>query len=112
MLKQLNNETDWSNALNESDRFFLLKNSTTCPVSHEGYRQFEKFAAQHPEETFYYLNVQDARALSNKIAEDTGIKHESPQVFLFNGGSPVWNASHWSITVKKMEEVLTEGAKA
>jgi bacillithiol system protein YtxJ len=107
MLKQLTSEQAWKKVLEENPQFFLLKNSTTCPVSHEGYRQFEKFAENHPNEAFFYLNVQDSRPLSNLIAEETGVKHESPQVFLFKDGSQVWNASHWSITVKKMEEVIS-----
>jgi bacillithiol system protein YtxJ len=52
----------------------------------------------------YYLHVQEARALSNYIAETYSIKHESPQALLFKDGKVVWDASHWKITYASLQE--------
>ena len=48
----------------------------------------------------YYLYVQDARDVSNRVAEQYSMKHESPQVLYIKDGMVVWNTSHWNI--KKM----------
>ncbi|WP_163101200.1 bacillithiol system redox-active protein YtxJ [Peribacillus alkalitolerans] len=84
------------------DSFFLLKHSLTCPVSHAAYEEYVKVANDEKDIKMAYLAVQEARLLSNHIADTFSIKHESPQAFLFNNGEPVWNASHWKITKKSL----------
>ena len=44
----------------------------------------------------------------HEIAEKFEIKHESPQVLLFNNGKAVWNASHWKITNRAIKNAQTE----
>lgn len=51
----------------------------------------------------YFIDVRASRELSNKIAELTGVKHESPQVVIVKDGEAVWNASHGAIN---SEDVL------
>ncbi|MBY6035159.1 bacillithiol system redox-active protein YtxJ [Fictibacillus nanhaiensis] len=103
-LIQLHNEQDWNLVKEQKTHIVLMKNSTTCPVSHEAFKQYQKFASENDKETFYYLNVQDSRPLSNLIAEESGVKHESPQVLIFQGNTVVWHDSHWNITNKKLTE--------
>lgn len=85
--------------------FFVLKNSTTCPISQAAYEEYESFADDRSAQVFYYLNVQDARELSNKLAEEFQVKHESPQVLLIKDGEVLWHDSHWAITYSKLEDV-------
>lgn len=84
--------------LNEKKTFLFVKHSLTCPISQSAFEEFEKFAEDYPSVATYYLYVQDARPLSNYIAETFGVKHESPQALLFENGSVVWHTSHWNIT--------------
>ena len=102
-LKKITTIEEFENLLNQS-RFFLLKNSTTCSISTEAFNEYERVSTEIPNATMYYLNVQEARPLSNYIAETFEIKHESPQAFLFENGSPVWNDSHWKITYKTLKD--------
>lgn len=95
---------EFNQILEENERFLFFKNSTTCPISHAAFEEFENFVADQEQVPCYYLNVQEARPLSNHIAEATGVKHESPQALLFKGGDVVWNASHWKITYSSLEE--------
>ncbi|WP_078414061.1 bacillithiol system redox-active protein YtxJ [Priestia abyssalis] len=90
--------------LQEKNHFLFLKHSITCPISKAGYDEFAKFAGEHPDIDSYFLHVQEARALSNYIAERFDIKHESPQAFIIKNQEVVWNASHWNITSKAMNE--------
>jgi len=80
------------------EEFLFVKNSLTCPISQAAFEEYQEFAGQHNEYPCYHLHVQDSRPLSNYIAEQFGIKHESPQALLFKGKEIVWNASHWKIT--------------
>ena len=59
-----------------------------------------KRIARRREVPAYYLYVQDARDVSNRVAEQYSIRHESPQVLYIKDGMVVWNTSHWNI--KKM----------
>ena len=59
-----------------------------------------KRIAEEREVPAYYLYVQDARDVSNRVAEQYSIRHESPQVLYIKDGMVVWNTSHWNI--KKM----------
>jgi bacillithiol system protein YtxJ len=79
-------------------RFLFIKHSLTCPISQAAFREYEKFVSDYPEVDTYYLYVQEARPLSNYIAETFGVKHESPQALLFENGAVVWHTSHWNIT--------------
>lgn len=85
---------------------FLLKHSSTCPISQAAFKEYEKFAQDHDEIPAYYLIVQKARPLSNYIAEHFQIKHESPQAILLKDDSAVWNASHWSISEASLTAAL------
>ncbi|HWO96337.1 MAG TPA: bacillithiol system redox-active protein YtxJ [Bacillus sp. (in: firmicutes)] len=92
--------------LQQENHFLFLKHSITCPISKAGYDEFAKFADEHTDIASYFLHVQEARELSNYIAEKFGIKHESPQAFVIKGQEVVWHASHWNITSKAMSEYI------
>lgn len=102
-LQKLSTFEELTHFLEEKQTLFLLKNSTTCPISHEAFRQYEKLGNESPE-TIYYLNVQEARPFSNEIAETYQVKHESPQVLLFKNKAITWHTSHWDITYKNLKE--------
>lgn len=50
------------------------------------------------------IRVVESRAASNRVAEVTGIKHESPQVILFKDGQPVFDRDNWEITPDALDE--------
>jgi bacillithiol system protein YtxJ len=53
--------------------------------------------------------VQQNRELSRLVAEETGIRHESPQIILFRNGKAVWSASHGAVTLDAMRTALGGG---
>ncbi|WP_144460553.1 bacillithiol system redox-active protein YtxJ [Siminovitchia fortis] len=109
-LKQITSEAEWEALLQGSKEkpAFLFKHSTTCPVSANAYKEYQEFATDLDK---YYLIVSESRPVSNQVAEDLGIKHESPQIFLLDDGKAAWNTSHWNITEKNMKEALEENIK-
>ncbi|KAB7705875.1 bacillithiol system redox-active protein YtxJ [Bacillus aerolatus] len=94
---------DFERLVEENERFFFFKHSTTCPVSANAFDEYTAFLNEHPDEKGYYLAVQDSRELSNYIADEYGITHQSPQAFLFESGKPSWHESHWKITQEQLK---------
>ena len=92
--------------LSEQRRTIIFKHSLTCPVSTAGFREFEKYLESRDdseEATFALIQIQNQRPLSNHVADVTGVKHESPQALVMEGGKVLWHASHWKITVASLK---------
>ncbi|HYN86863.1 MAG TPA: bacillithiol system redox-active protein YtxJ [Pyrinomonadaceae bacterium] len=83
----------------------VFKHSTTCPISAAAYREMSQVGA-----AVALVVVQQARQLSNEIAQRTGVAHESPQALVLRNGKVVWSASHWRVTADEVERALRENA--
>lgn len=100
---------EWQALLDESDQqpILLLKHSTTCPVSANALKEFEDYIAKGTDSAKYALvKVIESRPVSNQIAEDLQVKHESPQIIWFKNKKQQWNTSHWAVTVEHISAVL------
>lgn len=86
----------------------LFKHSTRCPISAAGRRQFLAFAEAHPEVPCWEVLVVEQRPLSQQIATETGVAHQSPQAMVLKAGKPVWHASHYNITQSALEQALEQ----
>lgn len=90
------------------DVFWLVKHSLTCPISANAFDEYKQYVEENKEIDTYYLAVQEARALSNYIAEKYQVKHESPQALLFKNNHIAWHASHGKITVASLQNAMNE----
>ncbi|TXC90242.1 bacillithiol system redox-active protein YtxJ [Metabacillus litoralis] len=106
--KTISTVEEFEELLTEHDQFLFLKNSLTCPISQAAYEEYQQFANNHDEFPTYHLHVQDSRPLSNHIAENFNIKHESPQALLFKDKTVTWNTSHWKITSDTLSKAISE----
>ena len=106
MVNRISTIQQYNELINNEEKFVFLKHSTTCPISHAAYTEFLAFASASENVPLYYLQVQDDIELSNYIAEKTSIKHESPQLFIFENGEAVYNTSHFSIKKDSIESAL------
>src|SRR5699024_1337821 len=84
----------------------LFKQSTTCPISADAFAQFQEYLANDDAVEAFFVKVRETRPVSDQIAEDLGVRHQSPQVFVVKNKEAVWNASHTSITVDSITEAL------
>jgi len=82
----------------------FFKHSTRCPISAGANADVHDFAAAHPDIPCWRLNVVEHKELSRHIARETGIAHQSPQVFVFRDGRTAWHASHGAITRAALSE--------
>ena len=94
-------------ARSEDAPVLLFKHSTTCPISAHAYREMSRLDAGAARSVALVV-VQTARALSNEIAQRTGVRHESPQAIVLRRGQPVWTASHYDITAAEVERAVRE----
>jgi len=85
----------------------LLKHSLACGISRSVREEFDAVRREHPDAAVYaLLEIQNARAVSARIAEHTGVRHESPQAILLRDGRAAWSASHWDVGEKSLVRAL------
>jgi len=82
----------------------IFKHSTRCSISSVVKARFETSPVP-ADIDFHYLDLIAHRSLSNKIAEDFGVHHESPQVLLIQKGKCKYDESHLVI---RMTDILAE----
>lgn len=87
---------------------FIFKHSTTCPISFNALRDFEQFVKHSESERFDFVMVivREHRDVSNTIAEQLGVQHESPQAIFVADGKALWDDSHYEITESKLKQVV------
>ncbi len=102
----------WQSLLEESRRrpVLVFKHSTACEISAAVFDAFRRYAARGDTPPSRVVHVIEDRALSDAIADHTGVAHESPQLIAIENGRPVWHASHWSIDMDALEKRLREPA--
>lgn len=91
--------------LDQSGKRLLFKHSTICPISTTAYEQFQSYLSTVDTPAAVIL-VREDRPVSNEVAERFDIKHESPQIFLFEDGKVKWHTSHWKITKESIAEAI------
>ncbi|MDQ1909184.1 bacillithiol system redox-active protein YtxJ [Paenibacillus sp. GD4] len=108
--KEITTNVEWEQLLEGSSEkpFVILKHSTACPVSFNALEEYENYLGKSPNESvdYFLVKVIESRPVSNQIAEDTGVKHASPQILYIKNKETIWNTSHWSITKAHMTAVL------
>ena len=83
----------------------IFKHSTRCSISSMAKARLERSIV--PENTdFYYLDLIAHRNISNKIATEFNVFHESPQILLILNGECVYDESHGAISMSELEEQI------
>ena len=77
----------------------IFKHSTTCSISAAAKGKIDRQWADSglADVPIYYLDLLRFRPLSAQIAEQFGIRHESPQLLLIQAGECRYDASHMGI---------------
>ena len=90
----------------EAPLFLVFKHSSRCEVSAAAFAEYEAFAAARPDVPTAWIDVIAERPWSMRVAEASGVEHESPQALLFLHGLVTWEASHSAITRKSLEAAV------
>jgi len=85
----------------------LFKHSRQCGVSCEALDELRSHIGRYAGPAVYkMITVQTHRPVSDAAARRLGIRHETPQAILLEGGKPVWSASHFRITATQLDELF------
>jgi len=109
-LKPLSGMDDLDRALAATDErpLLLFKHSFTCGVSAEALDELISHLNDRQLEASYAMvTVQTHREVSNAVAKQLGIRHESPQALLIRDRRVVWSASHFRVTAAAVEAALS-----
>jgi bacillithiol system protein YtxJ len=84
----------------------IFKHSTRCSISLMAKRRFELDWDNLPENvTLYFLDLIKYRDISNQVAQDYQVYHQSPQLLLIKDGECILDQLHGGIS---LEEALSE----
>jgi bacillithiol system protein YtxJ len=84
----------------------IFKHSSRCGTSSMVLDRLERSkTSEHID--FYFLDLISHRAISNRIAEEFHVYHESPQILLIKNGECVYDESHMGIRMDDLEEEAT-----
>lgn len=110
-MKSLHKPEVWQKVLKESKEkpVVLFKHSNTCPVSSKAHDRVKKLERQGAiSESMYILIVQNAREISDRVAEDLGVEHESPQVIVIRDKEAAYHESHDDIDADTLTEEIID----
>ena len=116
--KQETSEINWNHlnslkqleAIKEESKekpVLIYKHSTRCGISGMALNRLERTWSKNLETVKpYYLDLIRFRDISNAVAEEFGVYHESPQVIMIRNGQAIYDASHMGISTSEMERHL------
>lgn len=84
----------------------IYKHSTRCSISGMAKSRLER-STPPPDVDFYFLDLIRYRDISNKIAEEFSVYHESPQILMIRNGECVYDESHSGISMAEIEDMIT-----
>lgn len=88
----------------ENEYIAIFKHSTRCGISRMVLKNFEReFDIPESEITMYFLDLLKFREISNNIAGDLDVLHQSPQLLLLKNGKVIFTASHGDISVESLK---------
>lgn len=102
----IENDSDLEKAIAEShDRVVLIfKHSTRCSISAYALRNFERAYGYASDQVApYFLDLITYRSISNRIADQLGVTHQSPQLIIVKNGKAVFNRSHERIEAEDVK---------
>lgn len=98
-LKEIINESADNNIL-------IFKHSTRCNISRSALDRLERNwkDADVPNVKPYFLDLLSYRNISNTIAEQFQVEHQSPQVLIIRNGKSVYDNSQHGIDFSEIRE--------
>ena len=84
-----------------NEPIIIFKHSNSCGISSHVMEMVDEVGNE-----INFVIVQDDRELSNEIAERTGHRHHSPQIFVIKNGKPVYHATHYGIDPEAIEDAI------
>jgi bacillithiol system protein YtxJ len=111
----LNSIEGWEQLKKENnlgEELIIFKYSPVCPISSMVEGDLNTWLSGLPEDfklKIAKLDVVESKEVSNKVAADLEIKHESPQVIWLTEDLKIkWCGSHYDITKNRLKAVMNK----
>lgn len=90
--------------LSESTPVMIFKHSTRCSVSGMSLDRLTRKWKDGDEEKVvpYFLDLIAYRALSDLVAQEFGVPHQSPQIIIIKNGKVTYDNSHFGISYQEI----------
>lgn len=111
--KNIESETHFFEILEKSVNRpqLIFKHSTTCGVSgHAEMKLIDGTEQLNAHADFNYLDLLQYRSISNLIASELRVTHQSPQIIVVINKQPVYTVTHNAIDVKKILNAISNFA--
>jgi bacillithiol system protein YtxJ len=84
----------------------IFKHSTRCNISRAALDRLERNwkDAEVPDVKTYFLDLISYRSISNSVADQFQVEHQSPQVLIIRNGKSVYDNSHYGIDFSEIRE--------
>ena len=94
-------------ALSKRKPIAIFKHSTRCSLSSMAKSRLERgWNINDNDIEMYYLDLLNYRNISNKIASDFNVEHQSPQLIVLSQGDVLYHASHGEIDAGILKESI------
>jgi bacillithiol system protein YtxJ len=86
----------------------IFKYSSRCSISQMVLDRLERHWEEEKMGTVksYFLDLISYREISNRIAYEFNVEHESPQVLIIENGKSVYDRSHMGIDYRQIRDVV------
>src|SRR5688572_27707363 len=91
----------------------IFKHSTRCSISQTALNRLERNwkADEMASVKTYYLDLLSYREISNQIAEQLEVEHQSPQVIVLKNGAAIYDRSHFDIDFSSIKNAAISAIK-
>lgn len=87
----------------------IFKHSIRCGTSSMVKDQLETdWNFQEDDLEFYYLDLINQRSISNAVAEQFNVLHQSPQIIIIKDGKSIYDTSHQMVSVRSIRNALKQ----
>jgi len=93
-----------------TSQIVLFKHSTSCGISRMVLKNFEREVAKLSIDntSFYFIDLIAYRDVSNEIAKELEIRHESPQLIILKDGRVKHHSSHSDISAEATQSTVLD----
>ncbi|HCW07210.1 MAG TPA: bacillithiol system redox-active protein YtxJ [Cytophagales bacterium] len=90
-----------------TQKIVIFKHSTRCSISRTVLDRLQRNWSTDEMKSMkpYYLDLLSYRDISNLIADEFGVTHQSPQVIVIENGRPIFHTSHLDISYQRLKEL-------
>ena len=100
-------QIDYLKELSKQNLVVIFKHSTRCGISSMVWNRFQNNEyLEHEEVKFFYLDLLSYRDISNEIAYEFQVLHQSPQLIILKNQEVVHHSSHAAIDAGVLKELI------